>query len=145
MRRMARSLNAHRSYSVFESGQGLMVPRQQISYRRRKHLNHTPHRTHFMSLFAALSACRLWGYFCTLRTDQRLWPRSVKYVLTTIRISDPRVWPNQFHFPGQNSIRTNLSVTELNQAILLVVFSACGGIRTGRTMTVLIAYFPVLA
>ncbi len=29
--------------------------------------------------------------------------------------------------------------------LLLVVFSACGGIRTGSRMPVLTAYFPVLA
>ncbi len=62
----------------------------------------------------------------------------------------------EYIFYHENSMReamelaSQVSVISITQVLgfffcLLVVFSACGGIRTGRRMPVLTAYFPVLA
>ena len=40
---------------------------------------------------------------------------------------------------------TSIAQGVSNMYLLLFVYSACGGMRTGRIMPVLTAYFPVLA
>ncbi len=48
------------------------------------------------------------------------------------------------NFPKKIRTREVLNISDVSD-ICFIVFSACGGIRTGNGMPVLAAYFPVLA
>ena len=47
--------------------------------------------------------------------------------------------------PGEKSKANWVTKHNESQLLLLAVFSACGGMRTGSSMPFLAAYFPVLA